>query len=46
MQHRDYITITKVISEMQVGIDLLDDTPLESFLENEMLKRALKKTYE
>lgn len=44
MQHRDYIAISKVISEMQVGIDMLGDTSLESFLENEMMKRALGMT--
>lgn len=44
MQHRDYITVKKIISEMQVGIDLLGDTTLESFLDNEMQKRALGMT--
>lgn len=42
MQHRDMITIQKVISEMQIGIDMLGTTDLETFLTNEMLKRALR----
>lgn len=41
MQHRDMITIQKVMSEMQIGIDMLGTTDLETFLTNEMLKRAL-----
>ena len=44
MQHRDMITIQKVISEMQIGIDMLGTTDMEAFLENEMLKRALGMT--
>ena len=44
MQHRDVITIQKVISEMQIGIDMLGTTDLETFLTNEMLKRALGMT--
>lgn len=44
MQHRDMITVQKVISEMQIGIDMLGTTDLETFLANEMLKRALGMT--
>ena len=44
MQHRDMITIQKVISEMQIGIDMLGTTDLETFLTNEMLKRAFGMT--
>lgn len=44
MPHRDKITIQKVISEMSVGIELLGSTDLPSFLENELLKRALGMT--
>ena len=40
MQHRDKITIQKVISEMKIGIELLGDTELNEFLQNELLKRA------
>ena len=42
MQHRDMITIQKVISEMQIGIDMLGTTDLETFLANEMLKQTLR----
>ena len=44
MQHRDMITIQKVLSGMQIGIDMLGTTDLETFLTNEMLKRALGMT--
>ena len=44
MQRRDEITIQKIISEMEVGIDMLGNTSLEKFLHNEMLKRALSMT--
>lgn len=44
MSHRDNITIQKVISEMSVGIELLGNTDLQAFLENELLKRALGMT--
>lgn len=38
MQRRDRITLQKVISEMNIGIELLGDTDEESFLTNEMQK--------
>ncbi len=41
MQHRDKITILKIIDEIDIGIELLGTFSLEQFLENEMLKRAL-----
>ena len=44
MQHRDKITIWKIIEEIDIGIELLGTFSLEQFLENEMLKRALGKT--
>ncbi len=44
MQHRDEIIIKKVISEINIGLELLGETELESFLNNEMLKRALGMT--
>ena len=44
MSHRDKITIQKIISEMSVGIELLGNTDLQAFLENELLKRALGMT--
>lgn len=44
MQHRDYIVITKIVNEMNIGIELLGSTSLEDFLSNELLKRALGMT--
>lgn len=44
MQHRDYIAIKKIVNEMNTGLELLGDTDLESFLQNELLKRALGMT--
>lgn len=44
MQRRDYIAITKMIDEMNMGIQLLGNAEQSVFLENEMLKRALGMT--
>lgn len=44
MQHRDEIIIKKVISEINIGLEMLGETDLESFLNDEMLKRALGMT--
>lgn len=44
MQHRDRTAILKMIDEMGIGLELLGDTPLEAFLADEMLKRALGMT--
>lgn len=44
MQHRDEIIIKKVISEINIGMEMLGETDLESFLKDEMLKRALGMT--
>lgn len=44
MQHRDKITILKIIEEIDIGIELLGEASLEQFLENEMLKRAMGMT--
>ena len=44
MQHRDYIVIKKTIGEMDIGIQLLGNTTLDKFLDNELLKRALGMT--
>jgi uncharacterized protein with HEPN domain len=41
MQHRDKIVLQKVISEIEIGTELLGDTTLPDFLENELLKRAV-----
>ena len=44
MQHRDKIIIQKIISEINVGVQLLGDIALEDFLKDEMLKRAIGMT--
>ncbi len=44
MQHRDVVIIQKIISEIQVGQEMLGDTSMEDFLDNEMLKRAVSMT--
>lgn len=44
MQHRDKIVLQKVISEIDVGVQMLGDNTLENFLQNEMLKRAIGMT--
>lgn len=44
MQHRDKIIIQKIISEINVGVQLLGDITLEDFLKDEMLKRAIGMT--
>jgi len=44
MQHRDYIVIRKVLSEIDIGLEMLGDTELPDFLEDEKLKRAVSMT--
>ena len=44
MQHRDKIVIKKVISEIEIGLEMLGDTSLDVFLTDEKLKRALGMT--
>ena len=44
MLHRDRIVLQKVISEIDVGLSLLGKADLESFLDNEMQKRAVGMT--
>ena len=44
MQRRDYIAIKKIIKEMNIGISLLGAMEIETFLEDEMAKRALGMT--
>jgi uncharacterized protein with HEPN domain len=44
MQRRDGIIIRKVISEINIGIEMLGDTDLDTFLSDEKLKRALGMT--
>ena len=44
MQHRDRIVLKKIISEIDIGIEMLGETSLEVFLHDEMLKRAIGMT--
>ena len=44
MQRRDEIVIKKVISEIEIGLEMLGDTDIEAFLNDEKLKRALGMT--
>ncbi len=44
MQHRDEIIIGKIISEINTGTQILGETTLEEFLNNEILKRAVSMT--
>ncbi len=41
MQHRDCIILQKVLSEIDVGVEMLGGTDLHDFMEDEKLKRAL-----
>ena len=40
MQHRDTITLKKILNEADFVIRMLSDTTQEDFLKNEILKRA------
>ena len=44
MQHRDKITLQKIVKEIDIGVSLIGDTSLQEFLENEMMKRAVAMT--
>lgn len=44
MQRRDIIVIKKIISEINVGENLLGNCSMEEFLDNELLKRAMAMT--
>ena len=44
MQRRDEIVIKKVLSEIAIGLEMLGDTDLDAFLNDEKLKRALGMT--
>lgn len=44
MLHRDKIMIQKILSEINVGLDMMGDETLESFLADEKLKRAISMT--
>ena len=44
MQHRDYVTLQKIIEETKIATNLIGETTIESFLNNELLKRAIGMT--
>lgn len=44
MQRRDESVIKKVLSEIEIGLEMLGDTDLNAFLNDEKLKRALGMT--
>ena len=44
MLHRDRIAIQKIISEINIGNDMLGSLDMEEFLKDEVLKRALSMT--
>ena len=44
MRHRDKMIVQKITKELQIGLELLGDMPLEDFLRDEKLKRALAMT--
>lgn len=44
MQHRDKIIIDKVITEINIGCDMLGASSLEEFEDDEKLKRAVSMT--
>lgn len=44
MQHRDRTIIQKIISEIDIGIDMMGNDEIEKFLADEKLKRAISMT--
>ena len=44
MQHRDEMIIYKVISEINIGCEMLGTSSLEEFVKDEKLKRAVSMT--
>ncbi len=44
MQHRDQVIVHKVISEIDIGCDMLGTFTLEEFINDEKLKRAVSMT--
>lgn len=41
MERRDYVILTKVLSEISVAESLMSDTTISAFLESELLRRAI-----
>ncbi len=44
MQRRDYIVINKILSEIDIAFDMIGDSALSDFLNNEMMQRAVSMT--
>jgi uncharacterized protein with HEPN domain len=44
MQRRDKICLEKIIKEIDIGTEMVGETTLEEFLDNEMMKRAVGMT--
>ncbi len=44
MLHRDIIIMQKVLSEIDIGIDMMGQEMLDDFLADEKLKRAISMT--
>ena len=41
MEHRDEVILRKVLSEVRIAAEMLGNSQLDTFLANEMLKRAV-----
>lgn len=44
MQHRDKIILQKIVSEINIGSEMIGNSTLEEFLSDEKLKRAVGMT--
>ena len=44
MQRRDYIIIKKILAEIDIAFDMLGDSDINAFLDDEKLKRAVGMT--
>jgi len=44
MQHKDIIVLKKIIAEIDIGLSLICNSDLSSFMESELLKRATAMT--
>ncbi|MCR5755805.1 MAG: DUF86 domain-containing protein [Acetatifactor sp.] len=44
MQHRDKIILQKIISEIEIGTEIIGELSLEEFLSDEKVKRAVGMT--
>ena len=44
MQHRDKVIIDKILSEINIGCDMLNSSSLQEFEDDEKLKRAVSMT--